>query len=261
LSGGTVYGAPSDGVGSIRRILPSSSPTFSARRSGSPPEPPSPMPMYSMLSGPIMTLPPLWLGYGWSIVSRSVRLAGSKTPSGPTRYDATTVSSCSFVWSMYAVAPSGEKARPSRPRSPSPCVDPVMSSTAPPARPSRTGTIRPARSTTNMVGSPARHATSTGWSSSATGANETAGVPAAGGPGGAEDGAAAPVPAVPDGLVEALDVGLAPGTVAKVTDGAGRPSSPPPLHAAQTEAAHTTAPSARRAFTDDRRVPAPPARP
>ncbi len=42
LSAGTVYGRSPDGVGSMRRILPSSVPRSSARRSGSPPEPPSP---------------------------------------------------------------------------------------------------------------------------------------------------------------------------------------------------------------------------
>ena len=49
-----------------------------ARLPGSPPLPPSPMPMYRYPSGPNAIIPPLWLAYGWAIVM--IRPAGAGLP-------------------------------------------------------------------------------------------------------------------------------------------------------------------------------------
>src|SRR5947208_2429497 len=62
LLGGTAYGSPPST--SIRSSLPSSESRFWARSCGSPASPPSPMPIYSIPSGPNTTSPPLWFGYG-----------------------------------------------------------------------------------------------------------------------------------------------------------------------------------------------------
>ena len=64
LSAGMVNGSAPARGGSMRRILPSRVVRSSALRSGSPPEPPSPRPMYSMPSGPNASWPPLWFAIG-----------------------------------------------------------------------------------------------------------------------------------------------------------------------------------------------------
>ena len=50
---------------SSRRIFPSSDAWFWPLPSGSPSLPPSPMPTYSMPSGPNASAPPLWFENGW----------------------------------------------------------------------------------------------------------------------------------------------------------------------------------------------------
>jgi hypothetical protein len=57
--------------------FPKSDDGFCARSSGSPPEPPSPIVVYSRPSGPNARWPPLWLLYGSGIESSSLRLEGS----------------------------------------------------------------------------------------------------------------------------------------------------------------------------------------
>src|SRR6516225_2525709 len=52
---------------SMRRILPLSERRLGALANGSPAPPPSPVPMYSSLSGPNASCPALWLAYvGWA---------------------------------------------------------------------------------------------------------------------------------------------------------------------------------------------------
>ena len=61
----------------MRSILPSNSALFCARLSGSLAPPPSPIAMYSNLSGPKASQPPLWFGFGWVIFNTICRLVGS----------------------------------------------------------------------------------------------------------------------------------------------------------------------------------------
>src|SRR5215813_10516691 len=65
LSLGIVKGCEPLFFGLMRRIFASSDVLFCPLWNVSPPPPPSPTLMYSMLSGPMTRLPPLWLSAEW----------------------------------------------------------------------------------------------------------------------------------------------------------------------------------------------------
>ena len=89
------YGRSSDASEtSTRSIAPNrvskSCPLFK----GSPPDPPSPNPMYRYPSGPKAMVPPLWFGKGWGTCIITSSLPASTPPPSRTCpvYRATTVS-------------------------------------------------------------------------------------------------------------------------------------------------------------------------
>ncbi len=155
LSGGMEYDALAVGVGSMRSSLPSSvssdwplppdawpGPTSSAA-------PPSPVPIQSMPSGPVWRLPPLWFGSGCAIARSSRPAVRSAVPSAFIGYAATRVSPDVLVKSTYSVAPSGEKASPSNPRSPPDAIVSLRSMTGfGSSAPFRMARTRPACSVT-----------------------------------------------------------------------------------------------------------------